>query len=69
MPTKLLRIQERTGLVGARLIGAKAAKGRALLFLDAHCEAAPGFLEPLVARLAESPKSAVCPVIGMNEMF
>lgn len=35
---KILRSPERTGLVGARLMGARTATGDVLVFLDAHCE-------------------------------
>ena len=61
----IIRMKTRIGLVGARLAGAKIAIAPVLLFLDAHCEAAPGFLEPLLAHLQISPHSAVCPIIGL----
>lgn len=57
-------MKTRIGLVGARLAGARVAVAPVLLFLDAHCEAAPGFLVPLLAHLRVSPRSAVCPIIG-----
>jgi len=34
-----------------------------LVFLDAHCEAISGWLEPLLQRVAEKPNVAVTPVI------
>lgn len=35
---RILRSPNRTGLVGARLMGARTAVGDVLVFLDAHCE-------------------------------
>jgi len=35
---KVVRQKERKGLITARLLGAAAATGETLTFLDAHCE-------------------------------
>ncbi len=46
-------MEERSGLIRARLRGAAASKGQVITFLDAHCECTLGWLEPLLARIKE----------------
>lgn len=60
---KVIRTKKREGLVRARLQGAYAAKGDVLTFLDSHCEATPGWAEPLLARIADKRSNVVCPAI------
>lgn len=60
---RIVRTEERSGLIRARVAGAQASKGDVLIFLDAHCEASPGWLQPLLARIKEDPKAALCPEI------
>jgi len=59
----LLRLPHRHGLVQARLAGIKTAQGEVVVILDSHIEATSQWLEPLLARLKESPKSLVYPQI------
>eukprot|EP00096_Caligus_rogercresseyi_P015256 TRINITY_DN7701_c0_g1_i1.p1 TRINITY_DN7701_c0_g1~~TRINITY_DN7701_c0_g1_i1.p1 ORF type:complete len:610 (-),score=130.51 TRINITY_DN7701_c0_g1_i1:38-1867(-) len=66
VPHRILRLKERSGLIAARLLGAKAAtRGKVLIFLDAHCEVTTGWSEPLLARIREDPSHVVCPVIDI----
>uniref|UniRef100_A0A3P9NKP7 Polypeptide N-acetylgalactosaminyltransferase n=1 Tax=Poecilia reticulata TaxID=8081 RepID=A0A3P9NKP7_POERE len=60
---RVLRQTERKGLITARLMGAQAAQGEVLTFLDSHCECFPGWLEPLLARIANEPRAVVSPRI------
>lgn len=50
---KLLRSNKRLGTIGARMLGATRATGDVLVFMDAHCECHPGWLEPLLSRIAD----------------
>lgn len=49
--TKVMRTGNRSGLIKARLLGAKHVRGEVITFLDAHCECTDGWLEPLLARI------------------
>ncbi|XP_077423171.1 polypeptide N-acetylgalactosaminyltransferase 6 [Vanacampus margaritifer] len=60
---RVMRQQERKGLVAARLLGTSVAQGQVLTFLDAHCECFHGWLEPLMSRIAEEPSAVVSPRI------
>ncbi|BFY97302.1 hypothetical protein BsWGS_00342 [Bradybaena similaris] len=60
---KLVRTTERSGLIRARIAGAKAASGDILIFLDSHCEATTGWIEPLLSRINEDRRNVVCPII------
>nr|XP_033801745.1 polypeptide N-acetylgalactosaminyltransferase 13 isoform X5 [Geotrypetes seraphini] len=65
VPVKVIRMEQRSGLIRARLRGAMASKGQVLTFLDAHCECTTGWLEPLLARIKEDRRTIVCPIIDV----
>lgn len=65
IPVHLVHLEERSGLIRARLTGSGMAKGKILLFLDAHVEVTDGWLEPLVSRVAEDRKRVVAPIIDV----
>ncbi|VVC28397.1 Nucleotide-diphospho-sugar transferases,Glycosyltransferase 2-like,Ricin B, lectin [Cinara cedri] len=60
---KILRKENRTGLIAARLLGTKHAKSQVLTFLDSHCECTHGWLEPLLARIVVNRRFVVSPKI------
>ncbi|XP_067931309.1 probable N-acetylgalactosaminyltransferase 9 isoform X2 [Watersipora subatra] len=60
---KYVRTKARSGLIRARIAGAEAATGDVLIFLDSHCEAGEGWIEPLLARIKEKRSAILCPMI------
>ena len=64
-PVHVFRTGERSGLIRARLLGAKHVKGSVITFLDAHCECTEGWLEPLLAEIARNRRAVVCPIIDV----
>ncbi|XP_064834492.1 polypeptide N-acetylgalactosaminyltransferase 10-like isoform X2 [Oncorhynchus masou masou] len=62
---RILRTKKREGLIRTRLLGAAAATGEVITFLDSHCEANINWLPPLLDRIATNRKSIVCPMIDV----
>lgn len=62
---KILRSTTRIGLIKSRLLGVEKAQGKVLTFIDAHCEATKGWLEPLLEEVKLDRKTAACPIIDI----
>ncbi|CAJ0600292.1 unnamed protein product [Cylicocyclus nassatus] len=64
---RVIRKNIRQGLIRAKLAGAREATGEVVVFLDSHCEANAGWLEPLVQRISEKRSAIICPTIDHIE--
>ncbi|KAF2979023.1 hypothetical protein EK904_000186 [Melospiza melodia maxima] len=62
---RILRTKRREGLIRTRMLGASAAIGDVITFLDSHCEANVNWLPPLLDRIARNRKTIVCPMIDV----
>ncbi|XP_048247384.1 polypeptide N-acetylgalactosaminyltransferase 5-like [Haliotis rufescens] len=60
---KIVRAARREGLTRGRLLGYDQAQGPVLIFLDSHIECFPGWLEPLLTKIAADPRAVAFPVI------
>jgi polypeptide N-acetylgalactosaminyltransferase len=59
-------MSRRSGLMWARLAGARAATGDVLVFMDCHTEANVNWLPPLIEPIAMNYRTCVCPYIDVS---
>ncbi|KAI3382482.1 hypothetical protein SNEBB_003010 [Seison nebaliae] len=60
---KILRGEERLGLMRARIVGARYATAEVIIYLDSHIECTPGWIEPLIHTIQTHPNSIAAPII------
>jgi len=65
VPVKIFRNKERLGLMRSRLVGADAAEGETMTFLDAHIEVTHGWLPPLLSEIRKNRHAVPCPIIDV----
>lgn len=58
---RVIRSEERLGLMNARLLGIDHSDAETFTVLDSHVEVSNGWLEPLLVRIKEDPKVIVAP--------
>ena len=61
---KLVQNPSPLGLMLARQKGIEATTAEYFVVMDGHMEVAPGWLEPLIARLQDVPKALLCSHVG-----
>jgi len=62
---RVLAFQKRVGLMVAKTKGVQMATAPVIVFMEAHCIVNRGWLEPLLQRLAQDPKSLAMPALDM----
>ena len=70
VPVHIVRQNARTGLMVARVAGARKATGDTVTFLDSHIDPSRNWLEPLMYRIYEDRSHVVMPIIdGLSRQF
>lgn len=62
--THLTHLQDRHGLMRARIVGANLATSQILVFLDSHIETTPRWIEPLLETIQANRTNVVVPLIN-----
>ncbi|CAK0881888.1 unnamed protein product, partial [Prorocentrum cordatum] len=63
VPVRIVRQGYRSGLMRARVAGAKVATGQTITVLDSHVSCSEGWLEPLMYRISQGREHVVMPAI------
>ncbi|KHJ93524.1 glycosyltransferase, group 2 family protein [Oesophagostomum dentatum] len=66
---RIIRSEERQGLIRAKTLASREAKGDVLVFMDSHCEVTERWLEPLLAPIKENPNTVVLPIVDLIHPF
>ena len=62
VPVHIIRMEQHSGLIRAKLRGAAVSQGKVITFLDVHWKCTVGWLEPLLARIKHDRKTVACPI-------
>jgi GT2 family glycosyltransferase len=64
---RIVRPETRQGIASARNLGAARSRGDVIVFSDAHVDASPGFLAPLLDELRRPGVAAVGPAVSTRD--